>query len=152
MAYGAGRVVMSGTRRAPLAGARAAGAADAVVVGAGQDPVAAVRALTGGEGADVVYETVGGRAQLLGPCLAMTRPGGAEAEGMVKELTLRWSNSYSTWQGVSEYATALRLLAEGRVDAIPIVTHRFPQAEIAAAFAAADDKRRSGAIRVIVTP
>jgi threonine dehydrogenase-like Zn-dependent dehydrogenase len=166
-AYGAGRVVMIGTRPEPLETARGAGAADVLVVSAGQDPVEAVRALTGGEGADVVYETVGGRAQLLDPCLAMARPGGAvvslglfagpqaiaaQAQGMAKELTLRWSNSYSTWQGVSEYATALRLLASGRLDAAPIVTHRFPQADIATAFAAADDKRRSGAIRVIVTP
>jgi hypothetical protein len=64
----------------------------------------------------------------------------------------RWSNSYSTWQGVPEYRTALDLLAGGRLDAGPIVTHRFPRARVAAAFAAADDKRASGAIKVIVTP
>jgi threonine dehydrogenase-like Zn-dependent dehydrogenase len=67
-----------------------------------------------------------------------------------KELTLRWSNSYSTWNGVSEYAIALDLLASGRVRAEPLLTHHFPLEQIGEAFAAADDKRRSGAIKVLV--
>ena len=67
-----------------------------------------------------------------------------------KELTLRWSNSYATWQGRSEYEIALELLASGRVRAEPLLTHHFPLAHIGAAFAAAADKRASGAIKVLV--
>ena len=63
---------------------------------------------------------------------------------------LTWSNSYSSWQGISEYQTALDLLASDRLNAAPIITHRFPQSQIAEAFVAADDKRTSGAIRVVV--
>lgn len=164
-AYGAGRVVMIGTRPEPLGTAVESGAADETIVGAGEDAVPAVLERTGGEGADVVFETVGGQAQLIAPCLAMARAGGAvsvlglftqpqtipgQAQGMVKELAVTWSNSYSTWRGVSEYRTALDLLAAGRLRPEPLVTHRFPRERIAEAFAAADDKRRSGAIRVIV--
>ena len=69
-----------------------------------------------------------------------------------KELTLRWSNSYSTWQGRSEYDLALDLLAAGRIAAEPLLTHHFPLEQIADAFAAADDKRGSGAIKVLVHP
>jgi threonine dehydrogenase-like Zn-dependent dehydrogenase len=69
-----------------------------------------------------------------------------------KELDLRWCNSYSTWHGVREFQIALDMLAEGRVQAEPLITHRFPLTEIGAAFVAADDKRASGAVKVVVQP
>ena len=72
--------------------------------------------------------------------------------GRRKELDLRWCNSYSTWHGVREFQIALDMLAAGRVLAEPLITHRFPLAEIAQAFAAADDKRASNAVKVVVKP
>ena len=69
-----------------------------------------------------------------------------------KELDLRWCNSYSTWRGVREFQIALDMLASGRVQAEPLISHRFPLLEIASAFEAADDKRASGAVKVIVQP
>jgi threonine dehydrogenase-like Zn-dependent dehydrogenase len=41
---------------------------------------------------------------------------------------------------------------EGRIQALPMITHRFPLSEIAAAFAAADDKGTSDSIKVVVEP
>ena len=69
-----------------------------------------------------------------------------------KEIDLRWCNSYASWNGVREYQIALDLVAEGRVQAEPLITHRYPLSEITEAFAAADDKRASGAVKVIVQP
>ena len=71
---------------------------------------------------------------------------------MRKELSLHWVWSYGRWEGVPEFQIALDLLARGAVDAAPLLTHRFPLAEIRAAFAAADDKQRSGAVKVLVIP
>ena len=48
--------------------------------------------------------------------------------------------------------TALDMLADGRIKAKPIITHRFPLAEIADAFEAADEKGRSDSIKVCVIP
>ncbi len=156
---------MVGTRPEPLQTAVDAGAADEYIVNADEDPVLGVLDRTDGQGAEVVFETVGGESQLIAQCCAMARRGGtvsvvglftqpqtldSQALGMTKELVLTWSNSYSSWQGISEYQTALGLLASGRLNAGPIITHRFPQLQIADAFAAADDKWTSGAIRVVV--
>src|SRR5206468_2570825 len=76
-ASGARRVIMVGTRDEPLELARRAGAADKCIANTGKDPVELLLDLTGGEGADVVFETVGGNAPTLAQAIAMARPGGA---------------------------------------------------------------------------
>ena len=92
----------------------------------------------------------GGTVSVLG---LFTSPQAVDsAVGMQRELTVQWSNSYSTWNGVSEYDTALKLVAAGRVDPASLVTHHFPLDRISEAFATADDKQTSGAVRVIVHP
>jgi threonine dehydrogenase-like Zn-dependent dehydrogenase len=160
------RVIMIGTRRQPLDVAISCGAADSVVCLADTDVVEAVMGLTNGEGAAVTYETVGGRSQLISQAIAMTRRGGAisvlglftapqqidASICMQKELRLNWSNSFSTWNGESEYGIALNLLESGKLQAEPVITHEFPIEFISDAFAAADNKTESGAIRVMVRP
>ncbi|MCI0771392.1 MAG: alcohol dehydrogenase catalytic domain-containing protein [Chloroflexi bacterium] len=164
--YGVGRIIMVGTRHEPLAIAKKCGATDDVVSNADGDPVEAVLHATNGEGADIVFETVGGTAPTLSQAVGMARRGGIvsvlgvftgaqEVDAVTayrKELRIQWSNSYSSWQGVSEYKTALDLLAAGRVDPSGFITHHYPVEQIGEAFAAANDKRRSGAIKVIVNP
>lgn len=164
-ASGARQTIMVGTREGPLAVGRQAGAADAFVAASQGDPAEAVLELTG-EGADVVFETVGGSAPTIAQSIAMARPGGTicilgvfteepqldTRTAYRKELTITWCNSYSSWNGVSEYAIALDMLASGRVQAEPIITHHYPLSRIADAFAAAADKRSSSAIKVMVHP
>jgi threonine dehydrogenase-like Zn-dependent dehydrogenase len=165
-ASGAGKVIMTGTRPEPLATAIEAGAADKTICVRDADPVKAVLDATGGEGAAVTFETVGGREQFIAQAAQMTRRGGAisvlglftvpqtldSSLAMQKELTLRWSNSFSTWRGKSEYVTALEMMAAGKFRPGPVITHRFGIEQIQQAFAAADDKRTSNAIRVMVEP
>jgi threonine dehydrogenase-like Zn-dependent dehydrogenase len=165
-ANGAGRVIMTGTRAEPLALALEARAADSVICVREEDPVAAVLEATNGEGAASTFETVGGVEQLIAQATQMTRRGGAisilglfttpqtldPSLAMQRELTIRWSNSFSTWRGESEYKTALSLMSSGKLTPDPIITHRFGIERIGEAFAAADDKRSSRAIRVMVNP
>ena len=157
-------VVVGGHRETPLRVARALGAHE-VVNASRRDPAAAILELTGGRGAEVVFETVGGRADTLGRCLASAARGGvvgvvgsfqepqsiASGIALRRELSLVWVWSYARWGAEPEYKTALDMLADGRLKALPLITHRYPLAEIAAAFAAADDKQRSDSIKVIVT-
>ncbi len=163
-ASGARQVIMIGTRDEPLAIALEAAAADVGIPNSRLDPVAAVMELTDGLGADVVFESVGSNAPTLDQAIRMARRGGTvcilgvytflpELDTMTaytKELTITWANSYSTWDGKSEYQIALDLLAAGRVRAEPIITTHVPLAEIKSGFAAAADKKGSGAIKVMV--
>jgi len=165
-ASGARRVIMVGTRDGPLILARCAGAADECVANTRGDLLEAVLELTGGEGADVVFETVGGSAPTLGQAIGMVRPGGAicilgvfttdpaldTRTAYGKEVTITWCNSYSSWNGVSEYAIALDLLASGRVAAEQLITHHYPLDQIGEAFIAAADKKSSNAVKVLVHP
>lgn len=165
-ANGVKNVIMTGTRPEPLDLAIAANSADSVVCVRDSDPVKAVLDATGGDGAAVTFETVGGREQLMSQAADMTMRGGAisvlglftvpqsldASLAMQKELTVRWSNSFSTWNGESEYKTALNLMASGKLNPAPIITHQYGIEQISKAFEAADNKRSSGAVRVIVKP
>jgi threonine dehydrogenase-like Zn-dependent dehydrogenase len=166
-AAGARRVIMIGRRHEPLAFAERVGAADMVVNTASTvDLGEAISALTQGELCDAVFETVGGSEDTMALAVEAAAFGGrigiigafwgdvsvAYRAGNRKELSLRWCNSYSTWHGVREFQIALDMLAEGRVQAEALITHRFPLTEVAAAFVAADNKRASGAIKVVIQP
>ena len=169
-AAGAGRVIVIGRRKEPLAVARQLGCDStvntALLEGGSEDVGLAVRAITAGRGADVVYEAVGGQADTLAQALQVAARGGrvgvvgafGDPQGvdarlcMRHELSLHWVWSYGLWEGVPEYQIALQGLIGGRIDAAPLITHHFPLARIGEAFAAADDKRASGAIKVIVLP
>jgi len=136
------RIVAVGTRTDRLALARRMGA-DEVVNLQEADAVAAVRELTDG-GADFVYEAAGS-ALALDQAIAMARKGGSvvmltvhkqvqvNLEPAVRgELHLVGAICYS----YREYERALALLAEGKLDVEPLLTHvfRLPQAQEAFEF------------------
>jgi threonine dehydrogenase-like Zn-dependent dehydrogenase len=162
---GAGRVIVCGRAEHTLEFAHRLGA-DAVVNSAKEDPVKAVLALTGGEGADVVVEAVGGRGSAFREAVEMAGRGarlvimGSYAEpqavdarqAMNKEMTIAWSWSYALWEGVPEFQIALDLLVAGRLRAREYVRHTFPLDRIGEGFATADAKHTSGAIKVVITP
>ena len=165
-AAGARQVIMVGRRDELLEFGRSVGAADQVINSSREDVGEAVARLTDGEGAEIVLESVGGEADTIGHALAAAAQGGVIGiigafRGDVcvpyslankKELDIRLCNSYSTWRGVREYKIALDMIAAGRVQANPLITHRFPLEQITDGFAAAADKRSSGALKVVIQP
>ncbi len=148
-----GHVTVVATRRAPLEVARARGADEVVDVGAGEDPPT---------DADVVFETAGGPT-LLDRALAAAGPGATIglvgevfdaqpleiAAALPRELTLAFVWSHD---GRSEFERALDLAARGDVRLSSAVTHHFPLSELETAFATASERRRTAAIKVVVTP
>ena len=152
-------VIVLGTsvdrRRLDLA--RELGAAAAIDISE-QDAAPIVQGLTGGWGADIVFECSGAGPGALG-LLAHVRRGGQYAQiGLfgkpvawdldqvcLKELRVTGSNASvpSAWR------TALRLLAEGRVQTAPLISDVFPLPGWEDAFARFE--RREG-IKVLLEP
>ena len=168
-ARGAGaHVIIVGRNECALTQSRDVGAADETINATAFESVAKeVRALTGGHGADVAFEVVGGQSSdTLTTAIDALIPGGrigvlGAFEGNVqlpyrlanrKEIHLSWSNGYARREGRSEFSMALQRLASGDYNGAPLVTHRFPLDDIALAFETANNKGQSGAIKVMIRP
>lgn len=148
----------------PLADRRAVGermGATTMIDPTVTDPIEAVRELTGGKMADLVVEAVGHREQVLNHCVDLCRPFGTILFFGVPPKTIdgiRMLDIFSknlqivTSVGpdfTKDFPLAMRWIAEGRLDVNPIITHRFPVAEIQQAFDTYFH-RRDGAIKVFL--
>jgi alcohol dehydrogenase len=123
------------------------------------DPLEAIRARTGGLGADVVIEAVGtpGTFEL---CTTLARPGGHIANigvhGQPATLHLEdlWIRNLTITTGLvdtSSTPTLLGMLGTGQLDVSNMITHRFGFNEFLAAYDVFADPARSGALKVVVS-
>lgn len=128
-----------------------------------EDPVAKVMELTGGVGADIVFDSVGGRAPTMDLQIQMLRPHGKlgmigvrqdttfnMAKPHFKEIDIVFIFSYALWNYQTEFSMAMDLLKKGAILADPLVTHTFPLTAINEAFETAKDKGKSHAIKVMI--
>jgi L-iditol 2-dehydrogenase len=135
--------------RALALGADAVAAPGEGALAAGCDP-----------GADVVFDTAGGAAALAA-ALSLTRPGGTTvlfAHAALGERAGLDLNAFfkaerrllSTYSGsLAEQRDVFRLLVTGRLDPLPLITHRLPLSRFAEAVELARDRR---ALKVLLTP
>jgi len=117
-------------------------------------------------GVDVVIETVGHSAPTVKQGLEIIRRGGAVAivgsflePQMIDIVSIRREekdligvSSYAYWDNVPEFSIALDLLARGKINVKPLITHRFPLEKINEAFEAAANRGKSKAIKVLIIP
>lgn len=173
-------VAITGAGAIGLLGADAArirGAARVIVVGRGQrlararemghetvdssagDPVAAVRAMTGGLGVDVVLECAG-VPETVQWALGMLRRGGRCAavgiptlgvEIALQRLVLDELELVGSRATAGEMRRVIPLVEQGRMRVREVITHHFPLRDYAAALATFNDPT-SGAIKIIVSP
>lgn len=132
-----------------------------------EDPVARVLDLTGGEGADRVFEAVGawtdvpGRPNPMEQCLQMVRAAGRvtilgqgpdAAKVLWKPFVWKEAEVRASRVNRGEFPRAIRLLAAGRLHPRKLVTHEFALDEAARAFEVLDDPaERPVKIRIAVS-
>jgi alcohol dehydrogenase len=119
----------------------------------------AIRALTGGLGADVVMEAVG-TPETFELCTTLVRPGGTVANIGVhgKPATLHledlWIRNLTITTGlVDTHSTPklLAMLAAGQIDVTQLVTHRFGLEEIEEAYDVFARPAQTGALKVLLS-
>lgn len=116
-------------------------------------------------GADVAIETVGGTVDTVTPAAKSLKNGGrlvllgafpqpleVELGPIVyREITVLGSQCYGVTNGMRDYRHSLDLVASGKVDLAPLITHRFGLDDIQRAMETALEKS-TGAIKVMVEP
>jgi alcohol dehydrogenase len=133
--------------------------ADLCINNGHDDPVAMVRELTDGLGADVVVEAVGTPATFE-LCCELVRPGGHVANigvhGQPATLHLEslWSRDVTITTGLVDTfstPTLLRLLAARQIDAGAFVTHHFALNDIVKAYDTFSRAADTGALKVVLS-
>ncbi|MDG4800627.1 zinc-dependent alcohol dehydrogenase family protein [Micromonospora sp. WMMD980] len=126
---------------------------------ADDDPLDAVRSVTGGLGADVAIEAVGVPASFE-LCTTLVRPGGRVANigvhGAPATLHLErlWIRDVTITTGLVDTRTTpklLDMLVAGQLDTAHMVTHRYPLEEIVEAYDVFARPAETGALKVVLT-
>ncbi|MGQ9626772.1 MAG: zinc-dependent dehydrogenase [Anaerolineae bacterium] len=134
---------------------------DEVIDSSREDPVARVRSLTGGVGADIVVVAVGVSA-LHNQAVEMARKGGRVVlfGGLPKEKAMTTLDGNLIHYGEivvvgafsyhpTHHKLALDLIAAGKIRAKKLVTHTFPLEDAVAAFETA---ARGEGLKIVLTP
>jgi L-iditol 2-dehydrogenase len=154
---GAARVILVERNRLRLAKAREMGF-ESIDTEAG-DPVATVRAMTGGLGADVALECAGVPATVQWALGMLRRGGRCAAVGIptvgveiaMQKLVLDELELVGSRASAGEMRRVMPLVEQGRVRVRDVMTHSFPLTRYGDAIATFNDPE-SGAIKIIVTP
>jgi len=155
--YTPGKIIAIDLADSRLEKAREVGA-DVTINSDTEDALARVMELTGGLGADVAVEAVG-IPETFELCAELVRPGGRVANvgvhGRAATLHLEklWIRDVTITTGlVDTYTTPrlLKLIVEGRVDATPFATHRFPLEETMAAYDTFAAAAETDALKVVL--
>ena len=158
-ALGAGQVILTGTREARLQLGKRLGA-DATINAREQDPVAEVKRLTDGLGADLVVES-SGAPDAPQQCVEMVKRGGKilvlafypervnlDLSAVVREDVTIYT---SRGEGGNSVRRAISLAAQGKLRGRELVTHHFPLDQIAEGFRVVRE-REGDPIKVVFVP
>jgi L-iditol 2-dehydrogenase len=128
--------------------------ATGVIRDEGEGAIAELRELTGGRGADLVVETVGGHARTVDLCWELCRIQGTVAvvgifqehvpvdllRPVIRELWATFPICYGVVDGRHDFDVAIELIASDRAPVERLVTHRFGIDDAPLAFQTAADK------------
>ncbi len=128
-----------------------------------EDPVAAIKRLTGGRGVDVAIEALG-KQETFQWCLEATRPGGIVSslgvyggkleipiEPFIYGIGDKKIVTTLCPGGKERMRTLMELVRKGRLDLSKLITHRFALADIEEAYDLFANQR-DGVAKVVITP
>jgi threonine dehydrogenase-like Zn-dependent dehydrogenase len=156
---GAGRVIMTGTREQRLAVGREMGV-DITINVKEVDAVEKVMELTNGVGADMVVECTGQPGPAADALEMIRKNGRISYNGIYHEPVTLQLDKIVQWnllitgpkaEGMWNMERAVPLMADGRLNLNPMITHSFSLDEVNEAFDTFTG-RVGGAIKVIVKP
>jgi alcohol dehydrogenase len=133
--------------------------ADTTINNSSEDPIERVRELGDGLGVDVAIEAVGVPATFE-RCTEIVRPGrrvanvGVHGQEVALHLETLWIKNVTITTGlVDTYSTPrlLRLIAEGRLDPLPLATHHFKLDEMLDAYEVFGDAAETDALKVVLS-
>jgi len=127
-----------------------------------EDPAEAIHEITRGKMADLCVEVVGHQMESVNTCMAFVRrlgtilcfgvPDHANYEGFAYQKFFRQNLSLISSVGpdvVPNFSLARDLIAQGRLDVFPLVTHKLPFSDIQNGYELFVD-RKDGAIKVVL--
>ena len=156
---GAGRVILTGTREERLAVGREMGV-DITINVREENAVEKVMQLTDGIGADMVVECTGAAAPAAEVLDMIRKNGRISFNGIYHDPVTLQLDKIVQWnllitgpkaEGQLSLKRAIPLMADGRINLNPLITHTFSLDEINTAFDTFTG-RVGGAIKVIVKP
>jgi alcohol dehydrogenase len=155
--YTPGKIVVIDLADSRLEKARELGA-DVTINNGKEDAVERMTELTGGLGADIAVEAVG-VPETFELCTELVRPGGRVANVGVHghpatlHLEKLWIRDVTITTGLVDTVTTprlMKLIAEGRLDATPFATHRFPLEETMPAYDTFAAAAETDALKVVL--
>jgi alcohol dehydrogenase len=155
--YTPGKIIAIDLADSRLEKAREFGADETINSGR-EDARARVFELTGGLGADVAVEAVG-VPETFELCTEIVRPSGhianvgVHGHPVTLHLETLWIRGLTITTGLVDTFTTprlLKLIAEGRLDATPFATHRFPLDETMAAYDTFAAAAETDALKVVL--
>jgi len=157
---GAGTVIFTGTRKERLDLGKELGAADVTINVREQDVVKEIFKLTDNVGADLTVECAGTE-QAAKDAVEYTRKNGRIAlvgiyQGEISinlNKVVQWNMTLAGGKAEGDWSLerVLPLMADGRIKAGPLITHRFPLEKINEAMKTFTE-RQGGAIKVVIHP
>jgi len=156
---GAGRVILTGTREERLSVGRELGV-DITLNVREINVVETIMELTNGIGADMVVECTGQPAPAAEALEMIRKNGRISFNGIYHDPVTLQLDKIVQWnllitgpkaEGMLNLSRAIPLMADGRINLKPLITHTFPLDEINSAFDTFTG-RVGGAIKVIVKP
>ncbi len=138
-ATGVAKVIVSGRRAKRLEVAKQSGA-DLVINAAEQDIVQIVKEATSGLGVDIVFECAGAPTT-FSQAIEIVRGGGKVMLVALYEQPITWEPAPAIYKNITligclggNFPAVLELMASGKVDTKPFITHVFPLYRVRDAF------------------